>query len=112
MLIGSSSSAKLLLLNLLYFYITFGKIGSSLQSEEKFIKAKEVLLTIIRRSMLKSGTGSEDYITHQIVTNSKLLELVIKAAQKIQKQGYYPANLKDKITILYDYNKKAWLITQ
>ena len=44
------------------------------------------------------GTASEDCLTRQIVTNSKLLKLVIKAARKIQK-GYYPANLKDEITL-------------
>ena len=36
----------------------------------------------------KSDTASEDYLTRQIVANSKFLELVLKAAEKIQKQGY------------------------
>ena len=47
----------------------------------------------------RSGTAREDYPTHQIAINSKLLDLVIKGAEKIQKQGYYPANLKDEITV-------------
>ena len=36
----------------------------------------------------KSDTASEYYLTRQIVANSKFLELVLKAAEKIQKQGY------------------------
>ena len=36
----------------------------------------------------KSDTASEDYLTRQIVANSKFLELVMKAEKKIQKQGY------------------------
>ena len=36
----------------------------------------------------KRDTASEDYLTRQIVANSKFLELVMKAAEKIQKQGY------------------------
>ena len=36
----------------------------------------------------KSDTASEDYLTRQIVANSKFLELVMKGAEKIQKQGY------------------------
>ena len=36
----------------------------------------------------KSDTASGDYLTRQIVANSKFLELVMKAAEKIQKQGY------------------------
>ena len=47
----------------------------------------------------KGGTAGEDYLTGQIVTNFKLLELVIRAAEKIQKQGYYSTNLKDELTV-------------
>ena len=43
----------------------------------------------------KGGTAREDYLTGQIVINFKRLELVIRAAEKIQKQGYYSTNLKD-----------------
>ena len=51
-------------------------------------------LPLSEETCQKYGTASEDYFTRQIAANSKLLELVIKAAEKIQKQVHYPANLK------------------
>ena len=47
----------------------------------------------------KCGTATEDYLACQMVTNSKLLALMIRAAEKIQKQSYCPTNLKDEITV-------------
>ena len=83
------------------------------ESVEKFTKANMVLPTIIRRNkkhVENSGTASEDYLTRQIVTNSNLLELVLNAAEKIQKQGYCQANIKNEITVicyLYNCNRKG-----
>ena len=82
----------------LYFQITFGKFDCRICG--KVYRSKWGLAKYHQKKHVeKSGRAREDYVKRQIVTNSKLLELVIKGTDKIQKQGYYPANLKDEVTV-------------
>ena len=66
-----------------------------LESVETFTKARKVLPTIIRRNTLKKvGTASEDYLTRQIVTTPKLLELVINGSEKNSETRLLSSQLK------------------
>ena len=85
-------------LSYLRFQITFGKFDCRICG--KVYQSKGGLANHHRKKHVeKSGTANKDYFTGKIVANSKLLELLIKAAEKIQKQDYYPANLKDEIHV-------------
>ena len=85
--------------------VTFGKYDCRICG--KVYKSKEGLANRHQKKYFgKCGTANEDYLTRQIFTNSKLPELVIKDAEKIKKQGHYPANLKDEILVYNCIRKK------